>query len=81
MKPRTVKLKVMDCHVEITGNRNVEEKAKSLLNDMLNARMKYVEVLKFFDDCDDETEQHDEFTIKNRKKKLAADNEYEVMYV
>ncbi len=68
---KKIELKFMDISVKITGSRNIEKKAFSLLGAMIQDRFKVYEMIENIDHEDDEQPE-----IRYKKKKLSPDIEY-----
>jgi len=73
-KPTTatnkIELKFMDLTVKLTGSRNIEKRALSLLGALIIDRFKVYEMIENIDHEDEEAE------IIHKKKKIAPDIEF-----
>lgn len=78
MKPNNqnkIKLRFMDVSVELTGKKNLEQRALGLMSYLIQDRLKLQEVMN-------EMHEYDEYELerKSKKKPIHADVEFLKMY-
>lgn len=80
MKPvarnRKIELRFMDVSVKMTGKKNLENKAWSLLSALIQDRMKVFEIMSELQVYDENEPER-----KNKKQRIKIDSEFLTMYV